>query len=72
MKELDVLLERYFNAEFDAMPVERQHLFYALLQFEDPQLYAYLMGRDTPANAELAALVVQIRDYRAGTSRASH
>ena len=71
MKELDVLLERYFNAEFDGMSEPRQRLFYALLQFEDPQLYAYLMGRDTPENSELAALVVQIRDYRADTSHVS-
>lgn len=66
MKELDVLLERYFAAEFDHMDALGQSRFYALLQLEDPDLYAYLMGRAAPEQPALAALVVEIREYRTG------
>ncbi len=65
MKELDVLLERYFEAEFDALDVNDQALFYALLQHEDPDLHAWMLGRVAAPDPALQELVTRIREYSA-------
>ena len=64
MKELDVLLELFFAAEYASLSTADQTLFYTLVQLEDPELYGYMMGRNTPDQADLAEMVIRIRDYR--------
>lgn len=50
MRELDVLLLGYLERHFtDASPAE-QRGFITLLELPDPVLFAYLTGRDTPAD----------------------
>ena len=65
MKELDVLLERFFETEFDALTADEQGVFYQLLQYEDPELNAYMLGRLQAADPAQQAMIVRIRDYRA-------
>lgn len=67
MKELDVLLERFFGAEFDHLSVDEQGVFYQLLQYEDPELHAYMLGRMPASDPAQQDMIVRIRDYRATT-----
>jgi antitoxin CptB len=49
MRELDVLLERYLEERYPSAAVREQQAFEALLEIPDPQLFAYLMKKETPA-----------------------
>lgn len=61
MKELDVLLEGYLERYYDAAPQQEQRIFAELLEWEDPQLFGYLTGRQTPADEALAHVIGKIR-----------
>lgn len=50
MRELDVLLERYLRERYPCASAAEQQAFEALLDLPDPQLFAYLMRRETPAD----------------------
>lgn len=63
MKELDVLLERFLAREA-LTPADRADLL-ALLEQEDPVLWAWLLGQEEPGQPRLAVLVRRIREYRA-------
>jgi antitoxin CptB len=60
MKELDLLLTRYVDERYrDATPDEQQ-AFRQLLDANDPLLYAYFLGRESPPDAVLSSLLEQI------------
>jgi len=44
MQELDVLLERYLKQRYDIAPAAEQAEFLALLDSEDPDLWAWIIG----------------------------
>ncbi len=52
MRELDILLERYLKERYPSASAAEQQAFEALLDLPDPQLFAYLMRRDSPADPE--------------------
>jgi antitoxin CptB len=52
MRELDVVLERYLQQRYASAPLAEQQAFESLLDLPDPQLFAYLMRRETPAAPE--------------------
>jgi antitoxin CptB len=52
MRELDVLLERYLQERYPSAAAAEQQAFEALLDLPDPQLFAYLMRRESPADPE--------------------
>ena len=60
MRELDVLLTRYFDEEYRTAAPEQQAAFRRLLDIQDPTMHAYLLGREAPADAALAALIARI------------
>jgi antitoxin CptB len=62
MKELDVLLERYLETAFDDAPIAEQTAFESVLELQDPELYAYLTGRDCPEDPHVRAMVQRILD----------
>ncbi|MEQ8798840.1 MAG: succinate dehydrogenase assembly factor 2 [Salinisphaeraceae bacterium] len=64
MKELDVLLERFYRAEFEALSAAEVSAFRGLLEHEDPDLYALLLGSQPPADPVSAGLAERIREYR--------
>lgn len=64
MKELDVLLQRYLQHDWPDAPASERAAFLRLLELPDPELAAYCLGRDAPADAELAALVGRLTDGR--------
>ncbi len=60
MKELDILLERYLARDYATATTPEQAAFQALLELPDPELHAYLMGRETPTDGVEARVVARI------------
>ena len=60
MKELDRLLTAFLDQQFESATPQEQSGFRELLELQDPELYAYCLGRERPASAELAALIDRI------------
>jgi len=61
MKELDLLLERYLAELYpDATPAD-QGAFRELLDMQDPELFAFVTGRERPATEELRRVVDALR-----------
>ncbi|MEX1080387.1 MAG: succinate dehydrogenase assembly factor 2 [Halofilum sp. (in: g-proteobacteria)] len=61
MKELDELLTRFVERDFEHAPAPVQAAFAALLEYSDPELYALLCGRAAPCDPEQADVIVRIR-----------
>jgi len=64
MKELDVLLERFLADRYDSAGVACQQAFLELLDLEDPELYACLLGQQAAPTAELQDVIESIRTRR--------
>jgi antitoxin CptB len=64
MKELDVLMERYHTKRFDQAPAQEKGEFLRLITLaEDPDIWAWVMGYDTPPE-EYAGIIEQLRAHR--------
>ncbi|MDN5938448.1 MAG: succinate dehydrogenase assembly factor 2 [Salinisphaera sp.] len=61
MKELDVLLELFFHSEYAQLDATGQGVFRQLLEYEDPALYAILVGGAVPESRDQAAMAARIR-----------
>ena len=61
MKELDILLTRYLDNRYGAASAQEQKAFQALLETQDPVLYAYCLGSERPPE-HLAVLLERITD----------
>lgn len=64
MRELDVVLQRYLEARYSLAPAAEQAAFEALLELQDPQLFAYLVGRESPSDPELVHVIARLTDAR--------
>ncbi len=60
MRELDELLTRYVDEQYPTAPAAHQAAFRALLDTEEPLLYAYFLGRATPPDPVLGSLIAII------------
>jgi antitoxin CptB len=60
MKELDILLTRYVEEDYLGATPEQQAAFRALLDSQDPQLNDYFLGRESPTDPVLCALIERI------------
>lgn len=60
IKELDVLLTRYYDERFRDAPAAEQKAFRGLLEAQDAAVYAYCLERLAPPTAELSALIDRI------------
>ena len=60
MKELDLVLERWLAARYPGATAGERRAFRRLLDAQDPQLVAWLFGRERPADPAVAALVDEI------------
>ena len=65
MRELDVLLERYLQERYPSAPAAEQQAFAALLEVPDPQLFAYVVQREVPADPEWAHVIAKLRNIEA-------
>lgn len=64
MKELDLLLVRYLEQEYPAASPADREAFARILDLPDPELFGYLVGRDTPSDAGLRHVLARIRHDR--------
>ena len=63
MKELDVLMERYYARRYHGAPALERETFVRMLdQVEDPDIWAWVMGyEETPA--DYADVIGQLRQH---------
>ncbi len=57
MKELDTLLVRYLERHYAGASAADQGRFRELLEMQDPDLAAFVLGRATPEDAALADFI---------------
>ena len=69
MKELDLMLVRWLEQRHGSASMAQRQAFSDFLELPDPLIAAYLLGRETPDEAQVRALVAAIGDCReaAGT-----
>jgi antitoxin CptB len=60
MLELDVLLTAYLDHRYAEAPPAERRAFAALLDLQDPQLLAFVMGSDAPADPDLSHVVARL------------
>ena len=60
MRELDVLLQRYLDQRYPHAPREEQQAFEALLELPDPQLFAYVVNREQPADSQSVNVIARL------------
>lgn len=60
MKELDVIFERYHEQRYPDAPGAQRAAFERLLDCEDPQIWAWLMGQ-APVPTEFEDVVAALR-----------
>jgi succinate dehydrogenase flavin-adding protein (antitoxin of CptAB toxin-antitoxin module) len=61
MRELDALLQAYLSDSYPALDPADKQRFAALLELPDPELAAYILGRDVPSDPELERLIGRVR-----------
>jgi antitoxin CptB len=61
MKELDLALRGWLDQHWRDAPAVERATFERILELPDPLLAAYLMGRETPDDPALVALVAVLR-----------
>ena len=57
MLELDLILLPFFDQHYDQLSSLEQKAFYRLLDFSDPELYAWLLTEQRPEDKGISALV---------------
>jgi len=62
MRELDRILEGFIDNGFQELSAAEKRQFAEFLEFPDPDLHAYLVGRAEPTDFELAQLLKRIRE----------
>jgi antitoxin CptB len=61
MRELDALLQAFLSDTYSTLSTADKGRFVALLELPDPELSAYLLGRDVPWDPDVERLVASIR-----------
>lgn len=63
MLELDLLLLPFFEVQYPNLLPQQQADFVRLLEYPDPEIYAWLMGHEVPTEPHLQALVQFIKQH---------
>lgn len=61
MRELDAVLERFVDVGYNGLDPDERERFARILEWPDPELAAYLLGRARPEDTEDAALIDRIK-----------
>jgi antitoxin CptB len=64
MKELDLVLTGYLREHWPAAGADERQHFESILELPDPELAAYLMGRETPVDPALQPLLEILRSLQ--------
>ncbi len=62
MRELDVLLTSFLERRYPGLSPHLRSEFAALLELQDPELFALMLGRSEPG-PEIAGIVAELRDF---------
>ncbi len=64
MLELDLIFQRFIEQHMDTLTDSQIESFERLLMAQDPDLYAWVMGYETPVDKELREIVafIQLND----------
>lgn len=62
MKELDVLLQRYLDRHYASDTPEQQWTFLRLLEREDPDIWAWIVGQ-TEAPSQFADVIARLQRH---------
>lgn len=60
MRELDVLLTRFLDSQYEQATDQSKQDFGYLLEQEDDQLWDWLLGRSSPEDPRLVAIVAEV------------
>lgn len=63
MLELDVLLGNFLKEAYEGLSDAEKADFTEFLTYPDPELMAWIMGRETPPTASLAAMAKRIHAH---------
>lgn len=63
MLELDVLLGNFLNEAYLSLEEKDKQIFIRLLDFPDPDLFAFLTGNEMPADADIKNMIERIRKH---------
>ena len=61
MKELDLVINRFFESDYDSLSEQEQSEFKDFLNVEDPEIFSWIMGRTTPENESHLAIIKQLQ-----------
>lgn len=61
MKELDVLMSRYLDEQYEQASEQDQQHFVALLEWQDPELFSVMVGRTTAEDDLMQAFIEKLR-----------
>jgi antitoxin CptB len=64
MKELDVVMSQYLDARYEAASELEKQSFKYLLDMQDPDLYALLLGQEICPNNDIQSLVITLRTLK--------
>ena len=64
MRELDALLIRFVEDVYESLSKDDKRRFGTLLELPDPELHAYLVGRQEPTDPDVEKLLDRIRASR--------
>ncbi len=59
-REMDLLLLRFLERDYPHLNARQQSLFGALLDEADPDLYAWITGRENPVNPDYLPIIGKI------------
>lgn len=62
MRELDVVLERYLECQYEKDDLPTRRVFDALLRRQDPEIASWILGREQAADPATAALIERLRN----------
>jgi len=63
MLELDVLLGNFLESGYAGLDDTDKQLFIRLLECDDPEIFAWLMGKEVPADAGIVRITEIIRNH---------
>jgi len=64
MRELDLVLQRFFDDRYDHLSEEGKQAFKKLLDQEDRDILQWLLGHTTPSDQQLGQLIEEMRYTR--------
>ncbi|MFK8067061.1 MAG: succinate dehydrogenase assembly factor 2 [Gammaproteobacteria bacterium] len=62
MKELDLVINRFFENDYESLVEQDQIYFKEFLEVEDPEIFSWIMGRTTPENKHHALIIHKLQN----------